>query len=92
MCACEHAYARARHACVCVCVCVNTIISACLIWLNFKNIKTNILDVSWPIWPRSRSTGFKQAQDHYMINTLFMFEGKIPNDSKDEDDDDDGTK
>ena len=75
-----------------------------LIWLNLKNINTNILDVSWPIWPRSRSTSFKLAQDHYMITTLFMFEGKIPNDSKviaftrnhtedtDEDDDDDETK
>ena len=71
---------------------------------KFKNIKTNILYVSWPIWPRSKSTGFKLAQDHYMTNTLFIFEGKILNDLKviaftknhadnaDEDDDDDGTK
>ena len=53
------------------------------------------MDVSWPIWPRSRSTGFKLAQDHY---------SKIPNESKviaftrnhtddaDEDDDNDRIK
>ena len=52
-------------------------------------------------WPRSKSIGFKLAQDHYYDQYT---EAKIQNDSKviaftrnhadnaDEDDDDDGTK
>ena len=72
--------------------------------LLFQCNYTSSFYVSWPNWPRSKLAGFELAQDHYMINTLFMFEGQIPNDSKviaftrnhtdnaDEDDDDDGTK
>ena len=43
-----------------------------------------------PIWPwrsRSRSPGFKQVWDFYVIKIWFKFEGKIPDDTDDEDSD-----